>query len=127
MLEQRQTLSRVAVPREPLDASTRLPRLTPIEHDASVLVGKMIEQLDAGVDALRRPLVERCVEPTRREHEDRGAVAEHFVARGNSVEDDNRHVCDYPFGRGAPLICRPLRTSSTNPLSPSSADCATFA
>ena len=62
MLEQAETLPHVVRPGEMLDAASRLPGLAAIEHDAREVLRQVIEDLDAGVDALRPPLVEGRVE-----------------------------------------------------------------
>ena len=55
MLEQALALSDVIVPRDRLDAPAGLTGLATIEDDAAVRLWQMLEQLDARVDAERRP------------------------------------------------------------------------
>src|SRR5881392_4156775 len=57
-----------------------------------IFFGKMVEQLDAGIHALRFPLVQGRIEACGRVHEQRWAVADDFVVRLDAVDERGRHL-----------------------------------
>ncbi len=91
-------------PGHALDAAARLAAFAAVEHDAGVVLRQMIEQLDLGVDALRRPGLDHGIEAAGRVHQQRRPGADDLVARRDAVDDRTRH--------GQPLIWRPARASA---------------
>ena len=92
VLEQELSVPRVMRPGDELDASRRLAALAPVEHDAAEFLRQVLEQLDARVDALRGPFLDRRVEAARRVHQDRRPVAQHLIARAQSVDQRFSHA-----------------------------------
>ncbi len=92
VLEQALALRHVVRPGDALDSTARLPSLAPVENDAGVFLRQVIEQLDAGVHALRGPLVQGRIEPGGRVHEQRRPVADHLVAGLDAVDERGGHV-----------------------------------
>ena len=104
MVEQAFALRDVMRPGHGLDAAAGLAAFAAVEQDAGEVLRQMIEQLDLGVDALRRPGLDHRVEAARRVHQDRRAGADDLIARRDAVDVDARH--------GQPLIWRPARASA---------------
>src|SRR5947208_7199625 len=105
MVEETEALRGVVVPGQPLETSAGLAGLALVEDDARERAGQVGEKAKAFVDAERAPVLDRRVEPSRREHEQRRPFADHLVARANPTHVGERHQ--------SPLTGRPARTSST--------------
>ena len=71
MVEQALALFGVVRPGDGLDVPAGVAAFAPIEHDAAVVLGQVIEELDLLVDAVGRPLLDRRVEAARRIHQQR--------------------------------------------------------
>src|SRR5262245_17460469 len=126
MTEQSVSLPHVVGPRDALDAAARRAGLAAVEDDALKVLRQVIENLDPRVDAERRPLLERRVEAAGREHQQRHAAADDFVARADAVDGRRCHQAVRTAG-AAPRICRAARTSSPKALIAFSVTSATFA
>ena len=113
VIEQALALRDVMRPGHALDAAAGLSAFAAVEHDAGKMFRQMIEQLDLGVDALRRPGLDHGVEAAGRVHQDRRPGADDLVARRDAVDDRARHR--------QPLICRPARASAISAVKASSA------
>ena len=113
MVEQAFALRNIVRPRDALDAAARLPRLATVEHDATIVLRQVIERLHPRVDTERAPFLERGVEATRREHQERRPRADDVVACHDAIDDCRGHWDQREGFTGIPpLICRPDRTSS---------------
>src|SRR5437762_2072864 len=79
-------------PGQTLDPPARLATLAPVEHDAAVVGWEMIEQLDPGVDAERRPALDSGVETAGRVHQERRPGPNHLVTCRDTVDDRAGHA-----------------------------------
>ncbi len=92
VIQQSPPLSDVVRPGDTLDAAARLAAFAPVEDNAGVFLGQVLEQLDPRVHTLRLPLVQGRIEPGGRVHQERRPVADHLVARLNAVDKSGRQV-----------------------------------
>ena len=121
MVEQALALRHVVRPGHALDAAARLAAFAAVEHDAGVVLRQMIEQLDLGVDALRRPFLDRA----RRSRPARTSAA---AARSRSPRSAWRCRRWSRCGMATqPLIWRPARASAISAVKASSAALAALA
>ena len=112
MVEQSFALRDVMRPGHGLEAAAGLTAFAAVEQDAGVGLRQMVEELDLGVDALRRPSLDHGVKTARRVHQDRRPGADDFIMRRDAVDVDARHA--------QPLIWRPARASAISaPKAPS--------
>src|SRR5688572_16846403 len=112
MLEQPLALPDVVRPGDALDTAARLARFAPVEEDAAVRPREMVEHPCLGVDAERRPLVDRRVEPAGREQQQRLPRAHYFITCVDAVDDRRCHAVSYFARFAAPRTWRAARTSS---------------
>ena len=94
MVEQPGPLTDIMVPGNALDPSARLPVFPPVEQDAFVFLGEVVQQLDALIDPQVGPLLDPGIEPTRRIHQQGGAVAPDLISRCDPVYLCHRHKYD---------------------------------
>jgi hypothetical protein len=91
MIEQAFALRNIMRPGHALDAPPGRPAFAPVEQDAAIGLGQMVERLDLGVDSLRGPFVQTRIESGRRIHQQRRSGANHFIARRDAVDDGGGH------------------------------------
>src|SRR5690348_324081 len=91
MCEQAFALRHIIRPGDALHPAARLTTFPPVENDACVMLWQMIKQPDAGVDALRRPLVDARIESRRCIHQQRRSRSDHFVTCCNPVDFSEGH------------------------------------
>jgi hypothetical protein len=92
VLEQRLAVRGEVPPLDELDAPARLAALAAVEDDAAEFLRQMLEQLNALVDPARVPALDRGVEAARGVHEQRFALTDNLVARGDAIDERARHV-----------------------------------
>jgi len=92
MVQQSLALRHVLRPGHALDPAARRPAFAPVEQDAGVFFRQMVDELDLGVDAERRPFLDRGVEAAGRVHQQRRSGARDLVAGGDAVDDRGRHI-----------------------------------
>src|SRR5215510_10202057 len=65
VVQQSFALGDVVVPRETFDTASGLTAFAPVENDAAKFFGEVFQNLDPCVNALRRPLLQSCIESGR--------------------------------------------------------------